>query len=133
MSLPRWLGRVNKRVFNPREVRKNRYPVLIHIGRRTGRVHQTPLDAFETDTGYVCVVRYGPQSDWVSNTLAAAEARLRVSGQEIDLTLPRLVSGEEAMERFEPPAKFKGSQLYLMFDRANATDLEPSVEERISG
>lgn len=116
MALPRWLAKVNKRVFNPREVRRGKYPVLIHVGRRSGRTFQTPMDAFPTDNGYVCVVRYGPDSDWVRNTLAAGGARLRVDGDELELASPRLVSEEEALTRFDPPDKFNRADDYLLFD-----------------
>ena len=30
MPLPRWLAHINKRVFNPMEVRRGARPVLIH-------------------------------------------------------------------------------------------------------
>ncbi len=117
MALPRWLAKVNKRIFNPREVRRGRYPVLIHAGRRSGETFQTPMDAFATDTGYVCVVRYGPDSDWVRNTLAAGGARLRIGGDEVELTSPRLVSEEEAMAVFQPPPNFSRADDYLLLER----------------
>lgn len=117
MPLPRWLARVNKRVFNPREVKRGKYPVLIHTGRLSGKTFHTPMDAFETDTGYVCVVRYGPESDWVRNTLAAGGALLRVDGGEVVLTSPRLVGEEEALTRFDPPPRFNRADDYLLLDR----------------
>ncbi len=119
MALPRWLARINKRIFNPREVKRGKYPVLIHVGRRSGNTFQTPMDAFETDTGYVCVVRYGPESDWVRNTLAAGGARLRLGEQEVELESPRLVSEEEAMAKFDPPEKFDRADDYLLLDRVS--------------
>jgi len=33
MPLPRWLAQINKRVFNPMEVRRGARQVLIHTGR----------------------------------------------------------------------------------------------------
>ena len=33
MPLPRWLAKINKRTFNPIEVRRAARPVLIHTGR----------------------------------------------------------------------------------------------------
>ena len=60
MPYPRWLAKINKRVFNPKAIRKGDYPVITHVGRTSGRSYQTPLDAYPTKTGYVTVVRYGP-------------------------------------------------------------------------
>jgi len=120
MPLPRWLAKINKRVFNPREVRKGKRPVVIHIGRSSGTVHQTPLDAHPTLGGYVLVVRYGPGSDWVQNIIAAGTATLRVDGGELRLEAPRLVSREEAVEQlvpgFEPGNDFFKAEHYLLMN-----------------
>ncbi len=92
MPYPRWLAKINKRVFNPKQIRKGEYPVVTHVGRTSGRYHQTPLDAYPTKTGYVMLVRYGPGSDWVLNVLAAESVTLRVNGEVLNLFSPRLVS-----------------------------------------
>ena len=122
MPLPRWLARVNKRVFNPREVSKGNRPVVIHVGRSSGTVYQTPLDAHPTKDGYVLVVRYGPGSDWVRNILAAGGASLRVEGEERRLGSPRLVLQREAVEQltpgFEPAADFFKAEHYLLMDHS---------------
>lgn len=78
MPLPRWLARINKRDFNPREIRRGVRPVLI-------------LDAHPLPDGYVFIPNYGPRSDWVRNVLAAGTARLSIGGQEIELASPRMV------------------------------------------
>jgi deazaflavin-dependent oxidoreductase (nitroreductase family) len=123
MPYPRWLAKVNKRVFNPREVRKGERPVVIHVGRSSGTVHHTPLDAHPTKDGYVLVVRYGPGSDWVRNILAADTAVLRVDGEEHRLDLPRLVSQQEAVDQlapgFEPDADFFKADHYLLMDHSD--------------
>jgi deazaflavin-dependent oxidoreductase (nitroreductase family) len=74
MPYPRWLARFNKRLLNPREIRREKYPIVTHLGRVSGRPYRTPLDAFPTEAGYVLVARYGPNSDWVRNILAAGTA-----------------------------------------------------------
>lgn len=123
MPYPRWLARVNKRVFNPKEVRKGKRPVVIHVGRSSGTVYQTPLDAHPTEGGHVLVVRYGPGSDWVRNILAAGTATLRVDGDERRLGSPRLVSQEEAVDQlipgFEPDADFFKAEHYLLMDHSD--------------
>jgi len=91
MHLPRWLARFNRRVINPREVRKGVRPVLIHVGRSSGNTYRTPLDAHPSPDGYVFIPMYGPRTDWVKNVLAAGAARLCVDGQEIELESPQMV------------------------------------------
>lgn len=120
MPYPRWLARLNKRLFNPREVRKGKRPVVIHVGRASGTRYQTPIDAHRTRSGYVLVVRYGPASDWVQNTLAAGSATLRIDGEEVHLGSPRLVTQDEALARLEPGmdpgADFYKAEHYLLLD-----------------
>jgi deazaflavin-dependent oxidoreductase (nitroreductase family) len=116
---PRWLAKINKRVFNPRQIRKGEYPVVAHVGRTSGRSYPTPLDAYPTKTGYVLVARYGPKSDWVLNILAAGTATLRIGDEEHTLESPRLVSQEEALDVLvsdEPPADFTKAEDFLLMD-----------------
>jgi deazaflavin-dependent oxidoreductase (nitroreductase family) len=96
MPMPRWWGQVNKRVFNPRAVAGGSWPVLTHVGRTSGTSYRTPLDAHAVDGGYLFVLVYGSGSDWVRNVLAAGHARLRIEGEEVALTAPRLVGEAEA-------------------------------------
>lgn len=119
MPYPRWLARVNKRIFNPSQIRKGKYPVVTHVGRTSGRTYETPLDAYPTKTGYVLVARYGPESDWVRNILATGTATLRVDGQDLALDSPRLISQEEALNELvspEPPADFTKAEDFLLMD-----------------
>lgn len=105
MALPGWLANVNKRVFNPREIRKGERPVLVHSGRRSGTTFRTPLDAHEIDGGYLFIMNYGPESDWVKNILSAGAAALETKGASIDLTAPQVVPIEEATELLKPDTK----------------------------
>ncbi|QSB16850.1 nitroreductase family deazaflavin-dependent oxidoreductase [Natronosporangium hydrolyticum] len=91
MPLPRWLAQVNKRVFNPLEIRRGARPVLTHLGRSSGRTYRTPLDAHPLPDGYVFIPMYGPRTDWVRNVLASGTARLSIGGKEIELNSPRMV------------------------------------------
>ena len=119
MPYPRWLAKINKRVINPKAIGKGDYPVITHIGRRSGRSYQTPLDAYPTKTGYVIVVRYGPNSDWVLNVLAAETVTLRVNGEVLSLGSPRLVSQKEALDALisdEPPGDFTKADDFVLMD-----------------
>ena len=95
MPLPRWLAHINKRVFNPMEVRRAARPVLIHTGRSSGKTYRTPLDVHTLPDGYLFIPLYGPRTDWVRNVLAAQAARLCIDGHEIELRSPRLVKKKD--------------------------------------
>ena len=105
MPMPLWWGQINKRVFNPRELKKGDRPVLTHVGRSSGKVYETPLDAHRADGGYIFILVYGSKSDWVQNILAAGSATLRKNGQDTQLTNPRLVTKDEAWQQVDPATK----------------------------
>lgn len=123
MPYPTWLAKINKRVFNPREIRRGKRPVVTHLGRSSGTLYQTPLDAHPTKWGYVLVVRYGPGSDWLRNILEAGTATLRVDGGEHRLGSPRLVSQQEAVGELaaglDPGPAFFRAEHYLLMDHSS--------------
>lgn len=122
MPLPRWLARVNRRVFNPREIRRGVRPVLTHTGRVSGTTYRTPLDAHPVEGGFVFFVMYGAtRCDWVRNVLAAGSATLTVRGEEIPLVAPRLLTRDQAVAILPPGARMPAAVLrvneYLRMDR----------------
>jgi deazaflavin-dependent oxidoreductase (nitroreductase family) len=123
VPMPRWWTQINKRVFNPVELRRGGRPVLTHVGRSSGATYRTPLDAHPVDGGYVFILVYGSRSDWVRNILAAGHARLTLDGQDIELTAPRLISGQEAWrdigEGVKRPPGFLRINEYLRMDLAH--------------
>lgn len=98
MPIPRIVGRWNRVGLN--RVTKRIAPwmpglgVVVHHGRRSGRMYQTPVNVFATGDGYVFALTYGPDTDWVKNVLAAGGCELRTRGRTIRLTSPRLFHDE---------------------------------------
>lgn len=118
MPMPRWWARMNRWLFNPRELKKGTRPVIVHVGRTSGREYQTPLDAHRVEGGYLFVPVYGVESDWVRNVLAAGSARLRVGDEIVSLTAPRLVDEATAFALLpsgttRPPTWLKIDQYLL--------------------
>ena len=96
MPMPRWWARLNKRTFNRRELRRGKRPVLRHVGRKSGTIYRTPLDAHRIEDGFVFIVVYSPASDWVQNILAAEGGVLELDGEEHELVEPRMVGEKQA-------------------------------------
>lgn len=105
MPMPLWWGQVNKRVFNPLSLRGDRYQVIRHVGRSSGRSYRTPLEAVPVADGYVITLVYGSRSDWVQNVLAAGAAELEVDGRVVGLADPELLTADEAFARLPPGTK----------------------------
>ena len=98
MPMPRWLAQVNKHTFNKKELRGDRWPALTHVGRSSGTVYRTPLEAHPVNGGYIFILNYGSGSDWVKNVLAAGSASLRIDGNDVALVSPRLLTEDVAWE-----------------------------------
>jgi deazaflavin-dependent oxidoreductase (nitroreductase family) len=98
MPIPRIVRQWNKAGLN--RVTRHIAPwmpgfgVVIHRGRRSGRLYQTPVSVFVTEDGYLFALTYGPDTDWVKNVLAAGGCELRTHGRAIKLSSPRLYHDE---------------------------------------
>ncbi len=118
MALPDWLARINRRFFNPREVRRGKRPVVHHIGRISGSAYATPLDAHEIGEEVLFIPLYGPDCDWVQNVMAAGQATLTIGEREINLSEPRLSTADEDWAKLpskgRPPGLFGISTLLAM-------------------
>jgi deazaflavin-dependent oxidoreductase (nitroreductase family) len=111
VPVPKWVAGINKRFFNKLELKRGVRPVLTHVGRTSGEVFHTPLDAHPVDGGFIFICMYGPDSDWVKNILASGTAHLTVEDQELDLDSPRLMTMDEALEQLPDSVKMPPSWL----------------------
>jgi len=105
MPMPLFWGKINKRVFNPRALTNGRWKILNHVGRSSGRLYRTPLDAYQVDDTYVFILVYGSRSDWVQNIMAEGTANLEAHGEMVDLVSPRLIPYDEAWSLLDGIAK----------------------------
>ena len=100
MPLPRGLARFNRIVANPlMRTFAGRLPplaVVVHEGRRSGRVYRTPVLAFRHDGGFAVALTYGEDVDWLANLRAAGGVSLHRAGETVAVVEDRLVTGREA-------------------------------------
>ncbi|CDO11007.1 nitroreductase family deazaflavin-dependent oxidoreductase [Mycolicibacterium cosmeticum] len=95
------LRRFNKRLLNPLMLklagRKHWYASVIqHVGRRTGKVHRTPVVAIPTATGLLIPLPYGADTDWLLNARTAGTATVTVGGERHEATNPRVIDSAAA-------------------------------------
>jgi deazaflavin-dependent oxidoreductase (nitroreductase family) len=100
MPLPRVIAKFQRRVTNPL-VRLwapvlPGYGIVIHTGRRSGKVYRTPLNVFRRPGGFAVVIAYGRESDWLRNVRAANGGEIISRRRRYSVTNPRLVSGPGA-------------------------------------
>lgn len=98
MTMPRAMASFNRAVTNrfarPLARRVPPYAVVVHHGRRTGRVYETPVAAWLDGDRVAIAVLYGPESDWVRN-VCAGDGELIRRGQRRSLENPRLVDPDD--------------------------------------
>jgi deazaflavin-dependent oxidoreductase (nitroreductase family) len=108
--LPTWLPPVNRVVTN----RVQRiwawilppFAVIVHRGRRTGRVYRTPVLAFTRGDRVAVILTYGTGVDWLRNLIAAGRGGVERVGHLRALREPHvLLPGDPAPDDLPGPAR----------------------------
>ena len=80
------------------------FGILTHVGRKSGKFYQTPVNAFRTPNGFIIALTYSSQSEWVKNVLAAGFCQLKTRGKKYQLSNPRVVP-DTTRRRFPFPVR----------------------------
>jgi deazaflavin-dependent oxidoreductase (nitroreductase family) len=80
--LNRTLNRVTSRVARSR---RGPFSLIRHVGRRSGRVYETPVILARVPEGFVAELTYGPDVDWFKNVTAAGHCTVVHHGREYDV------------------------------------------------
>ena len=101
---------VLKRTLNPltlRAARSGRGPFALvrHVGRKSGRVYETPLILAPTRGGFVAELTYGPEVAWYRNVVAAGGCDVLVGGQEHHVVGIEPLGTDAGRAAFPAPAR----------------------------
>jgi deazaflavin-dependent oxidoreductase (nitroreductase family) len=69
--------------------------LVVHRGRRSGRVYQTPVEVFGTPDGFIVALTYGLDTEWLKNLQAAGGGELRTRGRTLRVGEPQVYHDEE--------------------------------------
>lgn len=130
MRVPRAVANFNRRVTNP--VARSITPwlpgqgTLEHVGRKSGKRYRTPLLVFPIRDGFVVLIGYGLNSDWLRNVFASGQAVLYKRGKNIALANPRLLSKADAATLVTGPSGvfyrlFWYNEAALVLTKSNST------------
>jgi deazaflavin-dependent oxidoreductase (nitroreductase family) len=67
------------------------FGIVLHRGRRSGRLYRTPVNVFRVPEGFLIALTYGRDSEWVQNVLAADGCDLETQGRLYRLSAPVVV------------------------------------------
>ena len=91
----RWLARINiaftNRITSLFAGWLPGFGILMHVGRKSGKVYRTPVNVFRASNGFIIALTYSSHSEWVKNALAAGGCELRTRGQKYRLSAPKVV------------------------------------------
>src|ERR671933_3059084 len=95
----------NKYVFNRLMLRfagssRSRFAVVRHVGRRSGRLYETPIIVAPMGADVVVALTYGPQVDWYRNLQATRHGTLRRDGRTYAITAMEPISRAAALQQF---------------------------------
>jgi hypothetical protein len=78
------------------------WAVLVHHGRVSGRVIETPVIAEPVEGGFVVPLPYGVGVDWMRNLQAAGGGQIRFLGETVAIEAPTVVELPEAAAELRP-------------------------------
>ena len=110
--MSRRVARFNKRVTNPIQGTYAwllpPWAVVIHRGRRSGRLYRTPVVGFTRDGQFATAILYGERTQWVRNLIATGEGELVRGGRTYPLTDCRVVDAADAGPELAASARAYG-------------------------
>ncbi|MER7545921.1 nitroreductase family deazaflavin-dependent oxidoreductase [Actinomadura sp.] len=83
----------------------DRFLLLEHIGRKSGKRRQVVLEVIErSEGGYVVCSGFGKKADWYRNLMRRPDAAIQVGRRRLDVTAHPLdpAEGGEIMARYAP-------------------------------
>jgi deazaflavin-dependent oxidoreductase (nitroreductase family) len=109
VPIPQAVARFNRKVTNrvtkPFAHRLGGFGVVHHIGRRSGKPYETPINCWVGDGVLTAPLTYGSEVDWLRNLTAAGGGSVVVKGQTLGLGVPRILDEEEGRARMPAPVR----------------------------
>ncbi len=131
---PRWLKVVNPLLLLARRLRlgaARELPVLVLVGRRTGKVRRTPVSVLQLD-GHRYLLSGFPGTDWAANARAAGVGVLAVGRREEQVRLVELSPTDAVPVLRAWPVRIpQGAK--IMKDAGVVADLEPDTFAALAG
>ena len=100
--------------------------VVRHVGRRSGRVYETPVVAAQHDDSFLIALPYGKRTDWLKNVLGTGSATIVTNGQAYEVDRPEVIPMADATGYFRP----KEQRMHRQFHVDEALRVRQRLEAR---
>jgi deazaflavin-dependent oxidoreductase (nitroreductase family) len=81
------------------------FSLVRHVGRRSGKLYETPIITARVSDGFVIELTYGPDVDWHKNVLAAGGCTLVWRGREYTISRIEPLDAEAGRAVFPGPQR----------------------------
>jgi deazaflavin-dependent oxidoreductase (nitroreductase family) len=81
------------------------FSLIRHVGRKTGRVYETPVILARVPEGFIAELTYGDNVDWYRNVLAAGECVVVHQRREYHIKSIDRCSVEAGRRAYPPPLR----------------------------
>ncbi len=78
------------------------FALLRHVGRKSGKTYEIPIMVWPVEEGFVIVLTYGPNVDWLRNLQAAGQGSLRWHKREYVFQKPEFIDAKTAQAALPP-------------------------------
>jgi deazaflavin-dependent oxidoreductase (nitroreductase family) len=95
---------LNRATVPPAQAGIGPFALVVHVGRKTGRTHRTPLLLARVDGGFVAELTYGPDVAWYRNVIAAGRCVVIDRGRAVSIDRISVISAEQGYRAFGNPA-----------------------------
>ncbi len=79
--------------------------LVLHTGRKSGRLYRTPVLTEERADRFVFALTYGDHVDWYQNVMTAGGCDLLWRGKKFHLQYPQQIPPQEGLREFPSPQR----------------------------
>ena len=97
---------VNPTLRNATHLPFGPFALIRHVGRKSGKTYENPIWVWRLQDGFIIVLTYGPEVDWLRNLQAADQGTLRWHKQDYVFQTPVFVDAKTARPALPAFIKF---------------------------
>ena len=76
------------------------FALVHHTGRKSGKLHTTPVRLVHHDNTFIIPLTYGERADWYKNLMESGMMKITWQGQTFEVGNPELLEVDEAIDDF---------------------------------